>query len=120
MGTPAPAWVRSAGTLGYGGTYGFTNSVDPASGTTTFPMTGRVVFTGGGPTWQGYHAQTMIQYPGLDTPSVLDGVTGGTGLYWCDSTVLAGLASGQMLDTDPCTGQQVAVTGASQDRAVRP
>ena len=102
--------------LDYAGTYAWANPVDPSSGTFTSPMSMAISLRQGGPAWASYTAATAIQ--GLGSSSG-QGLTGPTGLYWLSPQALAGLAhasSGQLVDQDPVTGEQLVVASAGGGR----
>lgn len=110
IGSAAPTWVARTPGLAYVGGYRWTNPVDPSSGSLSYPMTSDVSFATTGPTWATHRLRTQVDLPGGGTPTEATGVSSGTGPYWWDPTALAGLVTGQVLDTDPITTMTVSVT----------
>lgn len=106
-----PSWVPDHRQLGYTGTYNFTNPVDPSSANLTYPMTLNVTLKPGTSSWVPYTATALIQMPGAQQTQAAS-VTGPSGLYWIDPAALSKLSAGQVLDTDPLTGEKYAVAAA--------
>jgi hypothetical protein len=114
IGARVPSWGSRPLTLTYSGTYGFVNPVDPMSATGTFPMIAQLDLSPAGATWARYRLSTQVRYPGLDTPSVREGVAGGAGPYWWDPDALASFTIGEKLDTDPYTQATRAVASIDE------
>ncbi|MEP6774429.1 MAG: hypothetical protein ABJA50_02445 [Chloroflexota bacterium] len=113
-----PTWVANTTKLNYTGLYNFTNPMDPSSANYTFPTTSNVTLSKGGRNWASYSAQTTIQMMG--SPSTSSGVTSTAGTYWMDVNALKAMKAGQVLDTEPITGEELAVQsiGTQQGRKV--
>ncbi len=114
IGARPPSWVAPGRTLDYAGTSTATNPLAPDNGTFTWPMRGRTTLGDVGTTWAGYQMHTVTDINGVQSPGLREGVTSGTGLFWWSPDALARMTPGQMLDTDPLTGMQVAVGAAGQ------
>lgn len=111
-GSAVPAFAARGGTLQYGGTYFWTNPVDPSSGAFQYPMTYQVQLSPGGASWMSFRGQSVVQ-GFLGAQPEQTGVSAGNGGgYWYDPASLAGMQPGQVLDKDPLTGGQVVVSGA--------
>lgn len=103
-----PTWVANMTKLNYSGLYNFTNPMDPSSASYTFPTSSNVTLTRGGRNWATYTAQTTIQM-GTGSTSNSSGITGTAGTYWMDGSALKAMRVGQVLDTEPITGEQLKV-----------
>ncbi len=106
-----PTWVANTTKLNYSGLYNFTNPMDPSSASYTFPANSNITLSRGGRNWASYTAQTTIQM--LGSPSTSSGVTGTAGTYWMDVSALKAMKVGQVLDTEPATGEKLAVQSIS-------
>ena len=107
-----PAWVANTTKLNYSGLYNFTNPMDPSSASYTFPASSNITLTRGGRNWASYTAQTTIQM-GTGSTSNSSGVTGTAGTYWMDVSALKAMKVDQVLDTEPATGEKLAVQSIS-------
>ncbi len=106
-----PEWVASTAGLTYSGTEVVTNPLLPSAGGLTFPMHERVTFGPGGANWATYTADIEVDMQGVPPQqSETKGVTSTAGLFWYDTTTLAGLQPGQVLDQDPLTGGSTTVS----------
>ncbi len=110
LGAAAPAWVGRRPQLQYTGTYEMANPLDPATPPVTASFSSRASFTDVGTTWAQYSTEATVTLAGTPTTSSNTGATGGAGPYWWDPAALATMTAGQVLDTDPVTGQTVTVT----------
>ena len=113
----SPSWVGSTPSLDYGGTYYWTNPVDPSSGAFSSPMSMAVSLKPGGDSWASYTSQSTIANLGSTTTG--SGITGPAGLYWLSPQALSAIAAmspGSVLDKDPITGEQL--TLVSTDNGV--
>jgi hypothetical protein len=107
-----PAWVASTTKLSYSGLYNFTNPMDPSSASYTFPTSSNITLARGGRNWATYTAQTTVQM-GTGSTSNSSGVTGTAGTYWMDVSALKAMTVGQVLDTEPATGEKLTVQSIS-------
>lgn len=105
VGGTNPSWVGSSGTMSYTGTYRLVNPADPQL-VQTAPMTMTVRYS----PLQGQEmsVSTTETLQG-GQPNQTTSVTGPSGLYWVDPGALATLKQGQILDTDPVTGNKLTV-----------
>lgn len=111
LGSAVPAWLTRSTTLRYAGTQRWTNTFD---GTwQDFPARVEVTFPEVGPDWARFTANTVVTMLS-DVPSTHDGIAAGAGPYWYDPTALAAMTEGQVLDSDPLTGQTIRVSRVVQ------
>jgi hypothetical protein len=111
-GSAVPAFAARGGQLNYGGTYFWTNPVDPSSGAFQYPMTYQVQLSPGGGSWMAYRAQSVVQGFLGAQPEQTGVATGNGGGFWYDPGALAAMQQGQVLDQDPVTGEQAVVSAA--------
>ncbi len=114
VGAAVPAWLTPAATLRYAGTQRWTNTFDGSY--QDFPATLEVTFPEVGPTWARYASRTAVTMLS-EVAEAGEGVVAGAGPYWWDPTALAAMTQGQVLDTDPVTGQTVTVSQLAQGAA---
>jgi hypothetical protein len=98
--------------LQYTGTYEQGNPFDPASPPITATLAARTTFTDVGAAWALYSTESTVTMGGVPQAATSTGVTGGAGFVWWDPAALAAMTAGQVLDTDPVTGQTVTATAA--------
>jgi hypothetical protein len=115
IGTAVPAFAVRGGTLQYGGTYTWTNPIDPSSGTLQYPMRYQVQLSPGGATWMSFRGQSVVE-GFLGAQPEQTGVASGDGAgFWYDPGALGSMRPGQVLDQDPLTGEQVVVAGVQNN-----
>ncbi len=114
IGSAAPDWVARRVPLSYAGTLEFVNPMDPSSPAQTNALNTTTSFVDTGATWARFETAVTIDLGGVPSTSTGTGAVGGTGPYWWDPAALATFAAGQVLDTDPYTGQTVTVSETGQ------
>ena len=106
-GAANPDWLARTSELTYTGIRNWTNPIDPSSGNLNFDMSHIVALEAGGSNWANYSARTLV--PGLAVDTTMRGVAGATGPYWYSPPALAAVSAGQVLDSDPVTGERTTV-----------
>lgn len=114
MGGVNPSWVAGTDQIAFRGDYTFVNPVDPASANLTFPMSLTISLQHDGSEYLRYRSAAVVDMPG-GQQSEAAGVTGPTGPHWYDPAALEGLSAGQLLDTDPLTGERTVVAASDAD-----
>ena len=114
LGAPAPWWVVSGKQLIYSGTYTQVNPLDSSAGPWVYPMQQTITFKEVGSNWATFTSRTVTEINGYGQPTVGQGATGSTGLYWYDPAALATMSPGDLLDEDPITGSQITVESVDQ------
>jgi hypothetical protein len=111
LGAAVPGWLTRSTTLRYAGSQRWTNTFDGSW--QEFPATLEVTFPEVGPNWARFATRTAVTML-TEVEGSGEGIAAGAGPYWYDPTALASMTEGQVLDSDPVTGQTVTVSRAAQ------
>lgn len=111
LGAAVPSWLTRSTTLTYAGTQRWTNTFDGSF--QDFPVTLEVTFPEVGPNWARFATSTTVTMLS-PVEATGEGVVSGAGSYWYDPAALAAMTQGQVLDSDPVTGQTVTVARMAQ------
>ncbi len=108
VGAPLPAWVTQGTTLRWVGAYRIATAADPGAPAMDYPaeLTLMVEATGAG--WAAIRTRGIVRMA-MDEVVEETTATGAAGPWWIDPAALASLEPGDLLDTDPITGEQVRV-----------
>lgn len=111
LGAAVPAWLTPTTTLRYAGTQRWTNTFDGSS--QDFAARLDVSFPEVGSDWARFTTRTTVTML-TDVEGTGEGLAAGAGPYWYDPAALAAMTEGQVLDTDPVTGQTLTVARVVQ------